>query len=228
MKKILGLGFLLVYGALTICAQEVSGSITGAVLDPSGAHVPNAKITITNTDRNHDIRTATTDASGVYSATFLPIGNYKVKVVADGFKTTNRTGIVLNVNDVLKLNLIMEVGAISEMVDVKESVTTVDLSTPASEGTIEGTQVRELALGTRNYAQLVTLMPGVIDVTGVDELFPGASGANGTSTAIPYSVNGMRNSANNWMVDGADNIDRGSNTGLNTFPSVDAIAQFKV
>ena len=228
MKKLVRLGSLLVAGALGLSAQEVSGSITGAVLDPSGAHVPNAKISITNTDRNQVMRTATTDASGVYSATFLPIGNYKLKVVAEGFKTSTRTGVVLNVNDVLKINLVMEVGAISEMVEVKESITTVDLGTPASEGTIEGTQVRELALGTRNFAQLVTLMPGVIDVTGVDELFPGTSGASGTNTAIPYSVNGMRNSANNWMVDGADNIDRGSNTGLNTFPSVDSIAQFKV
>src|SRR5438067_1585073 len=86
-------------------------------------------------------------------------------------------------------------------------------------GAIGGTQVREPALGTRNFAQLVSLMPGVIDQTGVDELFPGASGANGTNTSIPYSVNGMRNSSNNWTVDGADNIDRGSNLSLGNFPS---------
>jgi hypothetical protein len=141
MKKILRLGTLLLSGALTICAQEVSGTITGAVLDPSGAHVPNAKISITNTDRNQVIRTATTDASGVYSATFLPIGNYTLKVVADGFKTTNRSGIFLNVNDVLKINLVMEVGAISEMVEVKEAVTTVDLGRTASERNIEETTV---------------------------------------------------------------------------------------
>jgi hypothetical protein len=228
MKNTLYLGALLLAGGLVSYGQEVSGTITGVVLDPSGAIVTNAKIGITNMDRNLLIRTVTSDASGAYNVPFLPIGNYELKASADGFKTTNRTGIVLNVNDVLRINLVMEVGAVSETVEVKEVVSTVDLSTPASEGTIEGTQVRELALGTRNFAQLVTLMPGVVDISGVDELFPGTSGASGTNTAIPYSVNGMRNSANNWMVDGADNIDRGSNTGLNTFPSVDAIAQFKV
>src|SRR5689334_18318905 len=213
---------------LGLFAQDVTGTIEGTVLDPSGAAVPKAKITVTNTDRNQVVRALTADSNGVYSVPFLPIGAYAIRAEAAGFKTSNRTGVALNVNDVLKINLTMEVGAVSETVEVTASAGTVELGTPASETTIEGTQVRELALGTRNFAQLVSLMPGVIDQTGVDELFPGASGANGTNTAIPYSVNGMRNSSNNWMIDGADNIDRGSNTGLGTFPSIDAIAQFKV
>ena len=219
---------LLCSGMLGLFAQDVTGTIEGTVLDPSGAAVPKAKITVTNTDRNQVVRALTADSNGVYSVPFLPIGAYAIRAEAAGFKTSNRTGVALNVNDVLKINLTMEVGAVSETVEVTASAGTVELGTPASETTIEGTQVRELALGTRNFAQLVSLMPGVIDQTGVDELFPGASGANGTNTAIPYSVNGMRNSSNNWMIDGADNIDRGSNTGLGTFPSIDAIAQFKV
>src|SRR5579871_5369891 len=209
-------------------AQDISGTIEGSILDPSGSAVPNAKVSVTNTDRNQVVRSLLTNASGVYSATLLPIGTYSVKVEVAGFKTNTRSGIVLNVNDDLKINLTMEVGAVTETVEVKETAVGVELGTPASATTINGTQVRELALGTRNFAQLVSLMPGVIDQTGVDELFPGASGASGTSTAIPYSVNGMRNSANNWTVDGADNIDRGSNTSLGTFPSIDAIAEFKV
>src|ERR1051326_4910042 len=228
MKNTASLGALLFVSGLALFAQDVTGTIEGTVLDPSGAAVPQAKVTITNTDRNQVIRTLVTESTGVYSVPFLPIGNYSIKAEAAGFKTSTRTGIALNVNDVLKMNLTMEVGAVSETVEVTAAATTVELGTPASETTIEGQQVRELALGTRNFAQLVSLMPGVIDQTGVDELFPGASGANGTNTAIPFSVNGMRNSANNWMIDGADNIDRGSNTGLGTFPSIDAIAQFKV
>lgn len=212
----------------TLFAQDITGTIEGTVLDPSGAAVPNVRVSVTNTDRNQVIRTIVTDNSGVYSATFLPIGNYSISAEASGFKIASRTGIVLNVNDVLKINITMQVGAISESVEVHAEATTVELGTPADSTTVDGTQVRELALGTRNFAQLVSLMPGVIDQTGVDELFPGASGASGTSTAIPYSVNGMRNSSNNWTVDGADNIDRGSNTSLGTFPSIDAIAEFKV
>ncbi len=228
MNRITSACFLLTVFSTLLIGQDITGTIEGTVLDPSGAAVLKAKVAITNTDRNQVVRTITTEGSGVYSATFLPIGNYSISAEAYGFKIATRTGIVLNVNDVLKINVTMQVGAVSETVEVRADAAQVELGTPSDATTIEGTQVRELALGTRNFAQLVSLMPGVIDQTGVDELFPGASGASGTSTAIPYSVNGMRNSANNWTVDGADNIDRGSNTSLGTFPSIDAIAEFKV
>ena len=228
MKKLLSLCMLAAPLVTGLLAQDVNGTIEGTVLDPSGASVPKAKVTLTNTDRNQQVRVLTTDASGVYSAPFLPIGAYSVKAEASGFKTNTRVDIVLNVNDVLKINLVMEVGAVTETVEVKESATAVELGTAASATTIEGTQVRELALGTRNFAQLVSLMPGVSNQSGVDELFVGTTGASGTTATIPYSVNGMRNSANNWTVDGADNVDRGSNLTLGYFPSIDATAQFKV
>ena len=211
-----------------ILAQDITGTIEGSILDPSGAAVPNAKVSITNIDRNQVIRTLTTDATGVYSAPLLPIGNYSVKVEAQGFKTDQRTNIVLNVNDVLKINIRMEVGSLSETVEVTASAVDVELGTPAAATTIDGTQVRELSLATRNYEQLVSLMPGVSNQTAVDELFVGTTGASGTTATIPYSVNGMRNSANNWTLDGADNVDRGSNQTLGSFPSIDAIAEFKV
>jgi len=196
-------------------------------MDPAGASVPKAKVTITNTDRNQ-AHTVTTNNSGIFSVPFLPVGNYSVKVEASGFKSDERTGIVLNVDDVLKVDLKMEVGAMTDTVEVKASAVQVDLTTPASATTIEGTQVRELALGTRNFAQLVSLMPGVSNQTAVDELFVGVTGASGTTTTIPFSVNGNRNSSNNWTVDGADTLDRGSNQTLGSFPSIDAISEFKV
>ena len=208
--------------------QDLSGTIEGSVLDPAGASVPKAKITITNTDRNQVVRTLTTNDDGVYSAPFLPVGLYTVKAEAAGFKADEQKQIVLNLDDVLKINFKMQVGAMTETVEVKATGNSVDLSTPSSATTIDGTQVRELALGTRNFAQLVSLMPGVSNQSGVDELFVGVTGASGTTTTIPYSVNGNRNSGNNWTVDGADNLDRGSNLTLSNFPSIDAIAEFKV
>jgi len=228
MKRLVCLWLLISACLVAAYGQDVSGSIGGTVLDPSGASVVKAKIVVTNTDRNQVVRTIITDNSGVYSANFLPIGNYSVTAEAAGFKTAARNGIVLNVNDALRINITMQVGAVTETIEVMADAATVELGTPADSTTIEGTQVRELALGTRNFAQLVSLMPGVIDQTGVDELFPGASGASGTNTSIPYSVNGMRNSSNNWTVDGADNIDRGANLSLGNFPSIDAISEFKV
>jgi hypothetical protein len=228
MKRFASLLLLATCFVASVFAQDTTGTIGGSVLDPSGAAVPKAKVTITNIDRNQVMAPLTTDASGVYSAPNLQMGTYSVKVEAAGFKTTGRSGIILNAKDNLKINVSMEVGAITETVEIKESAAEVQLTTAESSGVVEGEQVRELALGTRNFAQLVSLQPGVINQTGVDEMFVGVTGASGTTTTIPFSVNGMRNSSNNWTVDGADNVDRGSNLSLGSFPSIDAIAQFKI
>jgi hypothetical protein len=208
-------------------AQNISGSIGGTILDPSGATVPNAKIIVTNTDRNQKVRTLTTDSTGSYSVPYIPVGNYSVKVEAAGFKTEDRRNIVLNVSDDLRINIRLQVGSASEVVEVSADAALVELGSPASSTTIEGRQVTELGLGTRNYEQLMILMPGVAS-NAVDELFVGNTAPGGATNTIPFAVNGARTSANNWTVDGADNVDRGSNLTLQTFPSVDAISQFKV
>jgi hypothetical protein len=208
-------------------AQDITGSIGGAVLDPSGAGVPNAKVALTNIDRNLVVRSIKTDATGTYSATFLPIGNYSIQVDAAGFKNETRSGIVLNVADNLKINITLQIGAAAETVEVRAEPVQVDLGSAAAATTITGTQVRDLQLSTRNYEQLVSLMPGVSANT-TDDLYIGNSAPAGTAATLPYSIGGNRNSANNWTVDGADNVDRGSNQTLMTFPSVDAIAEFKV
>ncbi|HVW85862.1 MAG TPA: carboxypeptidase-like regulatory domain-containing protein, partial [Bryobacteraceae bacterium] len=207
--------------------QDISGTIQGSVVDPSGSAVPNAKVNIVNTERNQVVRSIATDAGGNYSAPFIPIGTYSIKVEAAGFKAATRSGIVVNVNDNLKIAISLEVGNVAETVEVKEQAEGVELATSANASTIQGVQIRELALGTRNYEQLVSLVPGVTAST-TDELYIGNSSPAGTAAVIPYSVNGNRNSANNWTLDGADNVDRGSNLTLMTFPSVDAIAEFKV
>jgi hypothetical protein len=227
MKKLASLCIFTACLVTGLNAQDISGTIEGTVLDPAGAAVPKAKISITNTDRNQVVRTLTTDATGIYSVPLLPIGNYSLKVEAAGFKTNEVTGIVLNVNDDLKFNVKLEVGVVSESVEVKTEVVAVELGTTANANTIEGTQVRELALSTRNYEQLMILVPGVT-ASPTDQLYIGNSSPAGTAATLPYSVNGNRNSANNWTVDGADNVDRGSNLTLMTFPSVDSIAEFKV
>jgi Carboxypeptidase regulatory-like domain len=213
--------------ALPLVAQDVSGTIEGTVLDPTGSTVANAAVTVTNQLRNQVIRTITTGPSGAYAAPFSPVGTYSVKVEAPGFKTATISSIVLNVNDDLRINVNLQLGPVAESVDVKEQTGQVDLATAANSSTIEGTQVRELLLSTRNYEQLVSLAPGVT-ANSTDELYIGNSAPAGTAATIPYSVNGNRNSANNWTVDGADNVDRGSNLTLMVFPSVDSIDEFKV
>jgi len=87
--------------------------------------------------------------------------------------------------------------------------------------------VRELALNSRNYEQLVSLMPGVSS-TASDQIYIGTTNPSGQTNVVSFSINGNRNSANNWTIDGADNVDRGSNLTLLNYPSVDAIAEFKI
>jgi hypothetical protein len=110
MKKItLSLLPLLALGT-GLWAQDVSGTTEGLVLDPTGAGVPKARITVTSTDRNLVVRTLETDTAGNYSAPDIPIGNYVLRVEAGGFRTATVTGIVLNVRDDLKINIDLQVG----------------------------------------------------------------------------------------------------------------------
>ena len=208
-------------------AQEITGTILGSVLDAQGKAIPNATVTITNTDKNIVVRTVKTNGSGDYSAPLLPIGNYSVSVEAAGFKRFVQTGIVLNVNDKLTINAALQVGPVSQIVVVEATGLQVELQTLTASGLVSGTQVRELALNGRNWEQLVTLTPGVSDAGNSDVLYVGAFAPQGTNL-VTFSMNGGRREQNNYMIDGADNVDRGSNLTLLAFPSVDSIAEFRV
>src|SRR4051812_11152612 len=114
MKRLGEVALLLAASCIEFFGQDISGAIGGIVMDPSGAPVANAAVRIINTDRNQTVRTIKTDSSGLYTAPFIPIGNYTIAVSAPGFKVNTRTGIVLNVSDDLKFNITMEVGAVTE------------------------------------------------------------------------------------------------------------------
>jgi hypothetical protein len=211
-----------------LSAQETSGTIAGTVLDASGAPVPGATVSITALDRNIEVRSTKTDGAGDYSAPLLPVGKYSVSVEAKGFKTSVKKDIVLNASDSLTISVRLEVGDVKDTVTVEAAPFQVQLQHGAVQSnTINGTQIRELALVTRNYEQLVALMPGVSSAS-VDQLYVGVTLPSGATATIPFAINGSRNSMNAWLVDGADNIDRGSNQTLLNTPSVDAIAEFTV
>jgi hypothetical protein len=214
-------------GAAIVSAQEITGSIAGTVTDSKGGVVPNARITITNTDQQVVARTLTTDDHGQYVAPLLPVGQYSVTAEIAGFKKVKQSGVVLNVNDKLAVNFTLEVGAVSESVTVEANPLRVETQSATATGVITGTQVRELSLNSRNYAALVLLVPGASDSGNADQIFPGATAPLGTNL-MTFQINGNRREENNWQVDGADNVDRGSNLTLLSFPSVDAISEFRV
>ena len=228
MKRIALAGLLLLLLAtISLTAQEITGNIVGNVKDASGSVIANATVTVTNTDRNQVVRTIKTDQSGDYTALLLPIGHYKVEVDAQGFKKFAQTSIELNVNDRLTFNFVLQVGSSQEVVNVEANALQVETQTAAATGLISGTEVRQLSLNNRNYEQLVSLMPGVT-YGGGDQLYIGTTNPAGQANVVSFSINGARNSSNNWTVDGADNVDRGSNLTLLNYPSIDAIAEFKV
>ena len=207
-------------------AQDVSGSISGTVRDASGAAIPGATVKLVNTDRDQIVRTLTTNSNGTYTATALPLGGYTVTVTASGFSEQNLRNIVLHVNDTLTINADLKTGAASETVEVNTATQRINLEDATQAGLINGTQVRELVLSSRVYEQLVALQPGV-SYSGGDQIYIGTSNPSGQTNVVQFSVNGSRTSGNTWTVDGADNVDRGSNFTLLTYPSVDAIAEFK-
>src|SRR6266436_5897196 len=208
-------------------AQEVTGSISGTVGDSSGAAVAGAKVTIKSLDKNVVVRTLTAEATGQYLAAYLPVGSYEVVAEAPNFKKSVYSKIALNVADKLTINLALEVGSVSEIVTVEANPLQVELQSVTAGGLINGTQARELALNGRNWEQLVTLTPGVSDGGNSDTLYVGAFAPQGTNL-VTFSMNGGRREQNNYMIDGADNVDRGSNLTLLSFPSVDSIAEFRV
>jgi len=208
-------------------AQDVTGSISGTITDSSGASVKGAAVTLTNTDRGQDVRKVITNSAGFYTATSLPLGTYTVKVVNSGFKTETVTGLVLRVNDALTVNRALVVGNASETVSVTADQVQLNLEDATSAGLINSTQIDQLALITRNYESLINLQPGVAFGGASDQLNRGPSSPTGGSSTVAFSINGGRTTSNNWTIDGADNVDRGANLTLYTYPSPDAIAEFK-
>lgn len=226
MKGIAGrcLAVLLVTLGLSFAGlgQNITATLTGTVVDPSGSAVSGATVTVHDNATNADVRTVTSDATGAYTVPDLPVGTYTLTVKASGFKNFVATNVVLHVGDHRTLNATMEVGQISEQVLVSASEVPVETSSAAQSTTITGTQIRELQLNNRNFIQLVALQPGVSSTE------PDQVGFGGISSTLAVSVNGNRTSANNWTVDGADINDSGSNLTIVNVPSVDSLAEFKL
>jgi hypothetical protein len=202
-------------------AQD-AGAITGTVRDSSGAVVPGAEVKLTSPAIGIT-RTSTTNGDGEYLAAALPPGVYDMSVTAQGFKVFQAKKIIVQVAQKARLDVKLEVGQVSENVVVEGSnVAQVETQSSEISGVVTGKEISQLELNGRNFTQLVTLVPGVSNQTGQDESEVGLNGN------ISYSINGGRGEYNNWQVDGANNMDTGSNNTLDVFPSIDAIAEFRV
>src|SRR6266436_701301 len=202
-------------------AQD-TGYISGTVTDKSGAAVVGADVAVTGSGGNLT-RATSTNSDGAYVVAGLPGGTYNLVVTAKGFQKYSANKVVLQVAQKIRVDVQLTVGGVNEVIEVTgESVAQVETQSSELSGTITGKQIDQLMLNGRNFTQLVTLTPGVVDQTNTDE------GKVGVYGNVAYSMNGGRTEYNNWELDGGDNMDNGSNATLNVYPNLEAIAEFKV
>lgn len=160
-------------------AQTNTATVLGAVTDPSGALVADAAIVVTNV-KTQAVRNTVTTVSGAYEIPLLAIGEYVISVEHAGFKRIERRGVTLNAGDKIKIDLVLEVGNVSERVTVTEETPLLATQTTARGVTIASNQVDNLPLNGRNFVQLISLQPGVV-VGG-----PGRLGGAITFNGLPY------------------------------------------
>jgi len=203
-------------------AQEVTASIVGTVVDPSDAPISGATVTATDTERGV-VRTATSNESGAYNLTRLPVGTYSLKVSAPGFQTTSYPPFVLVLNQVARIDAQMKVGQVSETVEVSSAAPVLKTEVTQVDTVINAATNDNLPLASRNYVQLTLLAPGAVSTDP-------SSFNNGNNTG-GYGgrplINGNREQANNFLLDGMDNNQVSDNL-LGYTPAPDAIQEFNL
>ncbi|MFP5226656.1 MAG: TonB-dependent receptor domain-containing protein [Acidobacteriota bacterium] len=203
-------------------AQVDEGSITGTVTDSTGAVVPNAQVTLLNTDQGITVQTHTGDGG---SYTFSPVraGHYTITVAAQGFSKTTQSNLTVNVGTPLTVNIALKVGEASETVQVNEAPPLLQTAEASTGQVIGRKEVNDLPLNGRNFTFLAQLGAGM-QTPQADTRGNAASGA--------FSANGERPAQNNYLIDGIDNnsnnVDFLNGTNYVILPPIDAIQEFKV
>jgi len=203
-------------------SQEVTASITGTVTDPSGAAVAGATITATSQERGLSY-TAVTNDSGLYRIGQLPVGTYSLKIEKSGFATVSHPAFVLTLNQIARIDIGMKIGQASETVEVTGAAPVLETDVTQVDTMINAATNDNLPLASRNYVQLTLLSPGSVSTNP-------ASFTSGNNTDF-YSgrplINGNREQANNFMLDGMDNNQVSDNL-LGYTPAPDAIQEFNL
>jgi outer membrane receptor protein involved in Fe transport len=213
---------------LPTCAfGQATGQIAGIITDPTGRVVPAASVELTNTATSQ-VRTTVSGPDGAFTIPLVNPGIYQVKVNLAGFKTNLTKGVEVAVNGTSRVDVQLQVGSESLEVTVTGAAPLVETGNATLGTVVDHQSIVDLPLNGRNFAQLGTLIPGVVAAPA------GLGGANGNATpggfgnsTGSFNVNGMRNQSNNFLLDGAPNNDS-FNTGFVMRPPPDAIEEFKI
>ena len=211
--------FVTLFLVFAVSAWAQEATVVGTVTDPSGAAVPNASITITNTDTGVT-RTLPTSSDGQYVAPDLGIGHYSVRVTAAGFKAAEQKGLTLAVGDRTRIDFKLEVGSAQEQVTVEANAIAVQTDTGEVSNVVTGQQITQLATNGRSLYELFALAPGAVSLQGSRVAFTPVSGDS------TVSINGERAGHNLQLIDGGENLDRGGSSG-SVMPSIDSVAEFR-
>ena len=210
---------------------SITGSISGVVTDSSGGVVVGAKIVAM--EINTGVRTEiVTDSAGFYNFPNLPIGTYNVEITAGGFKSYRQSGLVIDVNSALRVDVKLQVGDSAEKVTVFSDAVHVETESTQNGEVISGTKMTTVPLNGRAYTDLLSLQPGVIPAAfskPIQKQFGGLTDRNVSGDLNPgnQSVNGQRQAANGFIVNGS-NVEEGKNNGAGIIPNLDSIEEFRI
>jgi hypothetical protein len=196
--------------------------MSGRVFDSSGAAVPNAKLQAVNT-ANNETSNAVSGPNGAYTIPFLRPGNYKLMVSAQGFKAVTRENVLLQVGQIAGIDVTLEVGAVTDTITVSGDAALLETQTASRSGVVNSIQVAELPLNARNPFMLGTMMSGVVFRGAAIWQRPFDNGA-----IAQWSINGGRQSTNEFMLDGAPNNAQAGGNNIAYVPIVDAVQEFNV
>jgi hypothetical protein len=227
--------FVLVLFSCSSLLASDTASISGSVVDPSGAIIAGATVTATNVGTGV-VTTLTTNSQGFYSFQSLALGTYTVSVTKAGFKAYQQTGLVLYVNSALVVDVTLTVGEATEKVEVSASELHVDTESTQMGEVITGKEMTDVPLVSRSYTDLLALQPGVVStpsqMTGayagafISAGFP-APLVSGSLASGALSVNGMRESANGFILNGLLVQETGF-SGAGLVPNLDSLAEFRI
>lgn len=208
---------LLIYGRLF---ADTTGKISGSVTDPSGAAVVDSSVVLTNTQTGIE-HSVVTDEQGVFNLLAIQPGTYTLQVRHAGFQTYQQTGVVIDVNSALQVEVKLAVGSVDTTVAVAADAVQVETVNTQVGDVIESRKLDALPLNGRSYTDLLGLQPGVVPVS------TGSVGGVPNPTPGTVSVSGQRESSNGFQVNGG-NVEFAQTHGAAIVPNLDSIAEFRL
>ncbi|MBI5084169.1 MAG: TonB-dependent receptor [Acidobacteria bacterium] len=220
--SVMATGLLVWLLAVPAAAQNITGALTGVVIDPAGAAVPSAQVSLTN-QQTKSRQTTTTNDAGIFLFPSILPGSYSVGVSMAGFRSHEVKDIAITMNERRSLgDIVLQVGQVQEKVEVTAEATPIQTASSERAGLVTQTQLLNTAIRGRDFVALLATLPGIYDENMQSRDVSKGPGAGG------LHINGGRSTSINFALDGIQNTDTGSNGGSHVQPNMDAVAEVVV